>query len=115
MKTPVPACRMAGNLAVALVLIANYLAAGAEGTADKAMVPPMGVTGTVRQHDRFASQFVDARNVHVWLPPWYENQSERRFPQRYQLADAEVRGRRTFGKSVAQTCARAPGIPLGEA
>jgi predicted alpha/beta superfamily hydrolase len=45
--------------------------------------PPLGVTGTVRKHDNFASAFVSARDVHVWLPLSYGRQSERRYPVLY--------------------------------
>jgi glycosidase/predicted alpha/beta superfamily hydrolase len=42
-------------------------------------VPP-GVTGTLRTHERVASQYVEARRVDVWLPPGYEQDASRRFP-----------------------------------
>ena len=41
--------------------------------------PSLGVTGTVRKHDGFASKLVDPRNVHIWLPPSYEMETNRRY------------------------------------
>jgi len=45
--------------------------------------PPYGVTGTIIKHDGFTSKFVDARNVHVWLPPSYGSQPHKRYPVLY--------------------------------
>lgn len=42
-----------------------------------------GATGTVERHGQFRSAFVDARNVDVWLPPGYEQETGRRYPVLY--------------------------------
>lgn len=39
--------------------------------------------GTFLHHDRFASVFVEARDVIVWLPPGYEARRNRRYPVVY--------------------------------
>jgi predicted alpha/beta superfamily hydrolase len=44
---------------------------------------PLGVTGTVRFHQRFPSRFVAARNVEVWLPPAYHARPRDRYPVLY--------------------------------
>lgn len=41
------------------------------------------ITGEVRRHEAFASKFVKARDVLVWLPPGYDVQAERRYPVVY--------------------------------
>ncbi len=41
------------------------------------------ITGEVRRHDAFASRFVKARDVLVWLPPGYDAQPQRRYPVVY--------------------------------
>jgi predicted alpha/beta superfamily hydrolase len=41
------------------------------------------LTGDVRRHDAFASKFVRARDVLVWLPPGYDAQPKRRYPVVY--------------------------------
>ena len=43
----------------------------------------MAVTGVVKRHEQFKSQFVAARNVDVWLPPGYEQNSSKRYPVVY--------------------------------
>jgi len=45
--------------------------------------PLLGVTGTVQTHDAFPSTLVDARNVHVWLPPSYATDAGRHYPVIY--------------------------------
>jgi predicted alpha/beta superfamily hydrolase len=45
--------------------------------------PPLGVTGTIEKHDAFPSKHVAPRNVHVWLPPSYASEPERRYPVIY--------------------------------
>src|SRR5690349_7925725 len=47
--------------------------------------PPLGITGTVRKHEGFASRFVAPRNVHVWLPPSYETNSSGRYAVIYAM------------------------------
>jgi len=42
-----------------------------------------GVTGNLKRHERFASKYVDPRNVDVWLPPDYEINKSKRFPVVY--------------------------------
>lgn len=42
-----------------------------------------GVTGTVVSHKGFKSNFVTARDVEIWLPPFYEAESEKRYPVIY--------------------------------
>ncbi len=44
---------------------------------------PHTLTGDVRQHAAFPSQFVPARDVLVWLPPGYEREQHRRYPVVY--------------------------------
>ncbi len=44
---------------------------------------PAGVTGNLKRHERFASKYVDPRNVDVWLPPGYEQNKSKRFPVVY--------------------------------
>ncbi|NET31719.1 MAG: alpha/beta hydrolase [Cyanothece sp. SIO1E1] len=39
--------------------------------------PILTVTGTVIDHDNFPSEYVDNRNIEVWLPDGYENSTER--------------------------------------
>jgi predicted alpha/beta superfamily hydrolase len=43
----------------------------------------IGVTGVVNRHAQFASKYVDARNVDVWLPPGYEKNRRKRYPVLY--------------------------------
>ena len=38
------------------------------------------LTGDIRRHAAFASRFVRARDVLVWLPPGYEQEPRRRYP-----------------------------------
>lgn len=45
--------------------------------------PALGTVGTVRYHDRFASKYVEPRNVEVWLPPSYEAARKQRYPVLY--------------------------------
>ena len=45
--------------------------------------PSLGVTGDRRMHRAFASQYVAARNVEVWLPPGYAAHSAARYPVLY--------------------------------
>ncbi|MBC8042629.1 MAG: alpha/beta hydrolase, partial [Rhizobacter sp.] len=42
-----------------------------------------GITGTVRQHENFASKFVAPRNLSVWLPPGYDKESSKWYPVVY--------------------------------
>lgn len=42
-----------------------------------------GVTGVIKRHEKFASEYVDARNVDVWLPPGYEKDAGKRYPVIY--------------------------------
>jgi predicted alpha/beta superfamily hydrolase len=42
-----------------------------------------GVTGTVKHHEHFASKYVDARNVDVWLPPSYDRDAKTHYPVVY--------------------------------
>jgi predicted alpha/beta superfamily hydrolase len=44
---------------------------------------PFGVTGRVEKHPSFPSGHVQARNVEVWLPPGYGDNSARRYPVLY--------------------------------
>jgi len=39
--------------------------------------PILAVTGTVVDHDDFPSEYVDNRNIEVWLPEGYESSTER--------------------------------------
>lgn len=41
------------------------------------------VTGEVRRYEKFASKFVDARNVDVWLPPDYDADKNKRYAVLY--------------------------------
>jgi predicted alpha/beta superfamily hydrolase len=41
----------------------------------------MNGSGTIRRHEKFASAFVGARNVDIWLPPDYSK--DRRYPVLY--------------------------------
>lgn len=45
--------------------------------------PSLGVTGDRRMHRDFASQFLAARNVEVWLPPGYAANPAARYPVLY--------------------------------
>jgi len=45
--------------------------------------PAYAVTGTIRKHKAFSSKLVDSRHVHVWLPPSYETETDRRYPVIY--------------------------------
>jgi predicted alpha/beta superfamily hydrolase len=42
-----------------------------------------GVTGRLERREKFASRYVDPRNVDVWLPPGYAQDDARRFPVVY--------------------------------
>jgi predicted alpha/beta superfamily hydrolase len=42
-----------------------------------------GVTGTLKRHERFASKYVDPRNVDVWLPEEYALNKSKRYPVVY--------------------------------
>ncbi|MBM2854942.1 MAG: nplT [Steroidobacteraceae bacterium] len=44
---------------------------------------PSGVTGQLIRHEKFASRYVDPRNVDVWLPPDYGQDNSRRLPVIY--------------------------------
>jgi predicted alpha/beta superfamily hydrolase len=46
-------------------------------TEDKSPLP--GITGEVRKHPAFPATNVAPRNVHVWLPPSYEKEPNRRY------------------------------------
>jgi len=76
---------IASNLAIAFALISHNLVAADGQKAESPVDIPFGVTGTVRQHDGFASKLVDARNVHVWLPSSYEAQPARRYAVIYAM------------------------------
>lgn len=49
---------------------------------EEVAVRPSTRTGTIIDHPAFASEFVDARNVHVYLPPGYD-EGETRYPVVY--------------------------------
>jgi hypothetical protein len=84
-KTQIRTRIIAGNLAIALALITNDLVAADDKKSDSTIDPPLGVTGTVRKHNGFASKLVDPRNVHVWLPPSYEEQPARHYAVIYAM------------------------------
>lgn len=48
-----------------------------------AVARPTTLTGDVRRHAQFPSQFVKARDVWVWLPPGYTTDTTRRYPVLY--------------------------------
>jgi predicted alpha/beta superfamily hydrolase len=43
----------------------------------------LGVTGTIKHHPAFESEFVDPRNVDIWLPPGYNSDSKTCHPVVY--------------------------------
>ena len=70
-------------LAVALALVATVSLADEGPPAVKNDKGLPGVTGTLRQHERFPSDHVAPRNVNVWLPPSYEKDPKARYPVLY--------------------------------
>lgn len=48
------------------------------------------LTGDIRTHAAFASKYVSARDILVWLPPGYEQQKSRRYPVIYLLDGQNV-------------------------
>ena len=55
----------------------------AKAAAEAKDVAGEGVTGTLKRHERFASKYVAARNVDVWLPPGYAASKRARYPVVY--------------------------------
>jgi predicted alpha/beta superfamily hydrolase len=48
-----------------------------------APAPPLQRTGHIERHPGFASRYVAAREVQVWLPPGYSASADRRYPVLY--------------------------------
>ncbi len=71
---------MSHTVRIPLVLLAMLGAGGCQEAAAPDDLP--GITGTIEQHADFASAFVDARNIDVWLPPGYR-ESENRYAVLY--------------------------------
>jgi predicted alpha/beta superfamily hydrolase len=44
---------------------------------------PLGMTGTIIQHDSIPTQFVETRPVTVWLPPSYDDNRNQDYPVLY--------------------------------
>lgn len=44
---------------------------------------PLGMTGTIINHDSLATDFVDQRPISVWLPPSYAKKSNQSYPVLY--------------------------------
>jgi predicted alpha/beta superfamily hydrolase len=65
-----------------LLILSAGCVAGAQPPAVD--VPPAsGITGQLQRHSGFPSRHVDARNVDVWLPPSYEQDTSARYPVVY--------------------------------
>lgn len=64
-----------------LLLLATACPAADGASASDQELP--AITGTLKYHDKFPSDFVEARNVNVWLPPAYESNANERFPVIY--------------------------------
>lgn len=84
MKATAHLCALPGSVLLSLCIVCSAVE-GLTGTGSTNVTvtpvdPALGVTGTVRKHDGFASRFVAPRNVHVWLPPSYEKETSRRYP-----------------------------------
>jgi predicted alpha/beta superfamily hydrolase len=45
--------------------------------------PLPGITGTVVHYENFASEFVAPRNLDIWLPPSYDDETQKRYPVVY--------------------------------
>lgn len=65
---------------VPLLLAVAGLAADDNSAKDKKLP---AITGTLKYHDKFPSEFVAARNVNVWLPPSYAEKADERYPVIY--------------------------------
>ena len=74
-------CSTTSDTAVKNQLVTTNLSA--EPSTIAPIDPPYGITGTIIKHDAFPSKFVDARNVHVWLPPSYASHPYRKYPVLY--------------------------------
>lgn len=44
---------------------------------------PLGLTGTILQHDSIATEFVEIRPVSVWIPPSYHQNEDKTYPVLY--------------------------------
>jgi len=70
------------KLAVILNVVAQLVVFHTQGT-DETMNSIRSITGEVERFNDFRSEFVDSRNVDVWLPPGYDQEDSTRYPVIY--------------------------------